>query len=61
IVALARLHRDQEVVVLKSAGISENFLVRSIFGLSLLVGILVGLLSIYGRPWAYEQIYLLDE
>jgi lipopolysaccharide export system permease protein len=61
IVALARLHRDQEVIVLKSAGISENFLVRTIFGLSLSIGILVGLLSIYGRPWAYEQIYLLDE
>ena len=61
IIALARLHRDQEVIVLKSAGISENFLVRTIFGLSLPIGILVGLLSIYGRPWAYEQIYLLDE
>lgn len=61
IVALGRLHRDQEIIVLKSAGISERFIVRTIFGLSLPVGIMIGLLSIYGRPWAYEMVYRLDE
>jgi lipopolysaccharide export system permease protein len=61
IVALGRLHRDQEIIVLKSAGISENFIVKTVFSISLFVGILVGLLSIYGRPWAYEQIYQLDD
>jgi lipopolysaccharide export system permease protein len=61
IVALARLHRDQEVIVIRSAGISENFIVRTLFSLSLPVALLVGLLSIYGRPWAYQHIYLLDE
>ena len=61
IVALGRLHRDQEVIVLKSAGISENFIVKTIFSVTLPIGILVGVLSIYGRPWAYEHIYLLDD
>jgi lipopolysaccharide export system permease protein len=61
IVALGRLHRDQEVIVLKSAGISENLIVKVIFNLCIPVGILVGLLSIFGRPWAYEMIYQLDE
>ncbi len=61
IVALGRLHRDQEVIVLKSAGISENFIVKIILNLCIPIGILVGLLSIFGRPWAYEMIYQLDE
>jgi lipopolysaccharide export system permease protein len=60
IVALGRLHRDQEIIVLKSAGISENFIVRTVFFISLLIALLVGSLSIYGRPWAYEHIYQLD-
>jgi lipopolysaccharide export system permease protein len=60
IVALGRLHRDQEIIVIKSAGISENFITRSVFSVCLPIGILVGLLSFYGRPWAYEQIYQLD-
>jgi lipopolysaccharide export system permease protein len=61
IVALGRLHRDQEVIVLKSAGISENFIVKNILNLCIPIGIMVGLLSIFGRPWAYEMIYRLDE
>lgn len=61
IVALGRLHRDQEVIVLKSAGISENFLVRNVFLLALPLGLMVGALSIFGRPWTYETIYLLDD
>ena len=61
IVALGRLHRDQEVIVLRSAGISENFLVRKVFLLALPMGLMVGALSIYGRPWTYETIYLLDD
>ena len=61
IVALGRLHRDQEIIIIKSAGISENYIIRAVFSVCLPIGILVGLLSIYGRPWTYEQIYQLDD
>ena len=61
IVALGRLHRDQEVIVLRSAGISENFIVKTVLNLCIPIGILVGILSIFGRPWAYEMIYQMDE
>src|SRR5690606_10027016 len=46
IVALGRMHRDQEVIVMKSAGINENYIVRSIFMLGIPVSVLVGLLSV---------------
>jgi lipopolysaccharide export system permease protein len=61
IVAVGRLHRDQEIIVLKSAGISENIIVQKIFMVALPLGILVGLLSVFVRPWAYETIYLIDK
>jgi len=60
IVALGRMHRDQEIIVLRSAGINENFVVKTIITLAIPVAILVGILSIYGRPWAYDTIYQMD-
>jgi len=60
IVALGRLHRDQEIIVLKSAGISEHLVTRKVFMIALPLGIMGGLLSIFIRPWAYETIYLID-
>ncbi|MEX2353723.1 MAG: LPS export ABC transporter permease LptF [Gammaproteobacteria bacterium] len=61
IVALGRLHRDQEIIVLRSAGISENLVVKNIFAVALPLGLMVGMLSIFARPWAYETIYLMDQ
>jgi len=60
IVGLGRLHRDQEITVIKAAGVSENFVIRLVFSVCLPIGILVGMLSVFGRPWAYELIYQLD-
>lgn len=60
IVALGRMHRDQEIIVLRSAGINENFVVRTVIMVALPIAVLVGLLSIYGRPWAYDTIYKID-
>lgn len=61
IVAIGRLHRDQEIIVLKSAGISENLVVNKVFMIALPLGLLIGLLSIFVRPWAYETIYMIDK
>ena len=60
IIALGRLYRDQEIVVLHSIGIGESYILRTIFILALPLAILVGLHSIFVRPWAYETSYLID-
>ena len=61
IVALGRMHRDQEIIVLQSAGVSETFILKTVIALALPIGILVGVLSVFGRPWAYGAIYFLDD
>jgi lipopolysaccharide export system permease protein len=60
VIALGRLHRDQEIVAMRAAGLSSVNLVRAVLWLSVPVGIIVGALSMIGRPWAYEGSYLID-
>jgi lipopolysaccharide export system permease protein len=60
VIALGRLHRDQEIVAMRAAGISALSLVRAVLWLSIPVALVVGLLSMAGRPWAYEGSYLID-
>jgi lipopolysaccharide export system permease protein len=57
--ALGRLHTDQEMIALAASGVSPLRVVRTTFVLSLAVGTAVAALSLYVRPWAYEQSYRL--
>jgi lipopolysaccharide export system permease protein len=58
--ALSRFYRDSEMAAMNAAGISESRLMRSVFVLSLIVAIIVSVISLYGRPWAYRQSYQLE-
>ncbi len=60
VMALSRLHRDQEIVVLRSAGVSEKRLIYAVLLIVIPVGIVSGVLSIYVRPWAYKESYSLN-
>ena len=60
IVALGRMHRDQEIIVMKSAGINETFIIKTVITLGIPVAIMTGMLSMYGRPLAYDTIYKMD-
>ncbi len=60
IVGLGRLHRDQEIIALRASGISGLRVVRGVLLLAVPVSILVGALSLFGRPWAYRVSYDLD-
>ena len=57
VVGVGRLHADQEAVSLYNAGMSEFGILRIVFRFALLVALSVGVLSIFGRPWAYQFIY----
>ena len=59
VLALGRLHTDHEMIALAASGVSPWRVVRTTFVLSLVVGTVVGTLSLYVRPWAYEQSYRL--
>ncbi|MBN9132919.1 MAG: LPS export ABC transporter permease LptF [Nitrosospira multiformis] len=60
IMGLGRLHRDQEIVVLRSAGVSEHRIIYAVLIVAIPVGLVSGFFSIFARPWAYEESYLLN-
>ncbi|MFT5132994.1 MAG: lipopolysaccharide export system permease protein [Gammaproteobacteria bacterium] len=60
IIGLGRMHRDQEIIAMRAAGISGVRIIKAILWVAVPVGIVVGLTSFVGRPWAYEDSYILD-
>ena len=57
VIGIGRMHADHEVIALYNAGMSEWSILKVVARFSFLVAIVVGILSIYARPWAYEYIY----
>ncbi|MDT8363706.1 MAG: LPS export ABC transporter permease LptF [Nitrosomonas sp.] len=60
IYSLSRMNRDQELNVLRSAGYSDNRIILTVFWVALPVAVLSGWLSVYARPWAYAESYIMD-
>lgn len=60
IYGLSRLNRDQELNVLRSVGYSDSRITFAVFWVALPVAVLSGLLSVYARPWAYAESYIMD-
>jgi lipopolysaccharide export system permease protein len=60
VIGLGRMHRDQEIIAMRAAGINGMRIIRAILWVAVPVGMVVGLLSVMGRPWAYEDSYILD-
>lgn len=60
IIGLGRLNKDHEINVLRSVGISNQRIILIVLMVAIPVGIISGILSIYVRPWAYAESYILD-
>ncbi|WP_312158426.1 LPS export ABC transporter permease LptF [Pantoea piersonii] len=60
-VALGQLYNDSEIIALFCSGASPTKIYNSVLVLALPLGIFVTVLSLYGRPWAYEKIYQLEQ
>ena len=60
VLALSRLYADGEVTAMESGGIGPGRITRSVLFLALPLAVLVGGLSLYARPWAYEKYYALQ-
>lgn len=60
VIALSRLHRDQEINVLRAMGVSELRIVYAVLLIIIPAGIVSGVLSIYVRPSAYNASYSLN-
>ncbi|HHZ82698.1 MAG TPA: LptF/LptG family permease, partial [Nitrospirales bacterium] len=57
VIGLGRLYTDSEMTALFACGVSPKTVLRSVFVFSLLLAVLVGTLSLFVRPWAYEKSY----
>lgn len=60
IIGLSRLNKDQEINVLRAVGVSRNRIIYIVLMIAIPVGIISGMLSIYARPWAYAESYILN-
>ena len=60
IATLSRFYRDSEMVAMRASGFGEFRVIRSIVLLSVLVSVVVGVISLYARPWAYRQSYQIE-
>ena len=59
VIALGRLHRNGEITAMFTGGIHIARITLAVFSLSLLVAAIVAVLSLYIRPWAWTQFFLL--
>jgi lipopolysaccharide export system permease protein len=59
ITVLARLHSQSEIIAMQASGLNERTLLTSVLQVSFLVALVVAVLSLYVRPWAYEKSYWL--
>lgn len=59
-IALGQLYNDSEMTAIFATGSSPARIYKAVLLLAVPFGILVTVLSISGRPWAYSQIYTLQ-
>ncbi|MBN2231255.1 MAG: LPS export ABC transporter permease LptF [Deltaproteobacteria bacterium] len=59
ILALGRFHADRELLAMEAAGAGYWPVVKAVLVLGLLLAVIVGLVSGFVRPRAYEQMYRL--
>ena len=57
LIGLGRLHSDSEIYAMRASGISELRVLRPIVAVAILLAILIGLFSLFVRPWAYGMSY----
>ncbi|MFS7186604.1 LPS export ABC transporter permease LptF [Serratia proteamaculans] len=60
-VALGQLYSDSEITAIHASGASPWRPYKAVLVLAIPLALLVTLLSLYGRPWAYANIYQLEQ
>jgi len=59
VIALGRMYQDSEMVGFSSCGIGITRIFRPVLYFALIIALLVAVLSIFVRPWAYKKVYSL--
>lgn len=61
LLALGRLYKDSEMSALAACGVGYSQVIRATLGIAAMVGVLILLISLFVTPWAYDQIFTLQE
>ncbi len=61
LLAFGRLYKDNEMTALAACGVGMGRVLRTVLVLGLLLSVLVGVLSLWSSPWAYETSTRLRE
>lgn len=59
VMALSRLHSEYEVIALSASGVHPARVTKAVFALAALTAAVVAGLSLFVRPWAYDESYRL--
>lgn len=59
VIGLGRLHHDHETMAMAAAGMGEGRLLVAVGWVGLMMAVVVGILALQVRPWAYQQTYIL--
>lgn len=54
VMAVSQFHRDREAFALYASGVSPLRLSRVVWLIAVVLAVLVAVLAVYGRPWAYR-------
>lgn len=57
VIALGRLHRDAELTAMFACGVSMARVIKSVLLVSVMGGLIVMCLSLFIRPWAWNQFF----
>ncbi|TBL38618.1 LPS export ABC transporter permease LptF [Hafnia alvei] len=60
-VALGQLYTDSEITAITAVGASPIRVYKAVMFLAIPLSIVVTIISMYARPWAYTQIYQLEQ
>jgi lipopolysaccharide export system permease protein len=59
VIAFGRMYKDSEMTALSACGVSKAQVLWPVFMISLMIAVVVSCLSLYIRPWAYQQFFML--
>ena len=59
VIAFGRMYKDSEMTALFACGVSKGRVLKPVFLVSLVIAVIVSCLSLYIRPWAYQQFFTL--
>jgi len=60
ILAWGRLQQDSEMTALRASGLSDWRLLKPLLGFTLLLALAVAVLSLWVRPWAWQEAYKIE-